>query len=86
MNRKASILILNYSGKELLEEYLPSVIEALEYDGNKHESVVVDNLSTDDSVEFVERNFHGVAVRRMDSNYWELSVGLRILQEYLPRR
>ncbi len=68
MDKKVSIYILNYNGKDLLAEYLPSVVEAVKYDGNGHEIVVVDNLSTDDSVEFVERNFPQVKVRKMETN------------------
>ncbi len=68
MDRRVSIFILNYNGRDLLEEYLPSVMEAVEYDSGGHEIVVVDNLSTDDSVEFVERNFPGVCVKRMEVN------------------
>src|SRR3954469_23185427 len=42
----ASVVIPNWNGRELLEKYLPSVIEALA--GNPaNEIVVVDNGSTD---------------------------------------
>ncbi len=68
MDTEVSIFVLNYNGEDLLEEYLPSVVEAVKYDGNGHEIVVVDNVSTDDSVEFVERNFPQVEVRKMETN------------------
>src|SRR5215471_5014445 len=46
----ASLIILNWNGKELLAEGLPSVIRAVARDGRPHEVLVVDNGSTDDSV------------------------------------
>lgn len=68
MNKTCSILVLNYNGKELLRKYLPSVVEAVEHDGNNHEIVVVDNASTDGSADFVEKQFPSVKVRRMGKN------------------
>ena len=47
--RAATILIVNWDGKHLLEECLPSVLEAVRYDDGSHEVVVVDNGSTDGS-------------------------------------
>ncbi|RLD26890.1 MAG: glycosyltransferase family 2 protein, partial [Bacteroidetes bacterium] len=47
---KTAIVILNWNGKKLLEQFLPSVVkhsrEAIVY--------VADNASTDDSVDFVK--------------------------------
>ena len=50
--QKASVVIPNWNGKDLLARYLPSVVEALA--GNpENEILVVDNGSTDGSAEFV---------------------------------
>src|SRR5215469_16003568 len=50
--RSASVVIPNWNGRDLLEKYLPSVIEALS--GNpENEIIVVDNGSTDGSADFV---------------------------------
>ena len=68
MTRRASILVLNYNGKDLLAKYLPSVAAAAEHDGDGHEVVVVDNASSDDSVAFVRRDFPQVRVRQMPNN------------------
>lgn len=46
---RCSLLILNYQGREILERNLPTVVEAARPGG--HEVVVVDNASTDGSVE-----------------------------------
>src|SRR5262245_27704448 len=69
LDLSASIIILNWDGKHLLQECLPAVIEAVRCDGRNHEIVVVDNGSTDGSVDFVHRNFPLVRVLALDRNY-----------------
>ena len=53
--KKVAVVILNWNGKDWLEKFLPSVI------GNTSselaEIIVVDNASTDNSIEFLE-NFY----------------------------
>lgn len=68
MSRRCSIMILNYNGRHLLEEHLASVLDAVEYDGGGHEIVVVDNASTDNSVDLVKREFPSVRVIKRPSN------------------
>lgn len=53
-SRKVSVIVLNYNGKRLLERFLPSV-RRLEYDG--YETIIMDNASTDGSIDFVRENF-----------------------------
>ena len=63
----ASVVIPNWNGKDLLEKYLPSVIEALA--GNPaNEIVVVDNGSTDGSAEYVTAAFPRVKVVALPAN------------------
>jgi GT2 family glycosyltransferase/glycosyltransferase involved in cell wall biosynthesis len=64
----ASIVILNWNGKDLLAQGLPSVLKAVEADGRPHEIIVVDNGSTDGSVEFVARKFGSVRVVALPHN------------------
>src|SRR6478672_1984524 len=52
----ASVVIPNWNGRDLLEKYLPSVIEALAGDP-ENEIVLVDNGSTDGSADFVRAQF-----------------------------
>jgi GT2 family glycosyltransferase len=63
----ASVVIPNWNGKDLLEKYLPSVIEALA--GNPdNEIVVVDNGSTDGSAEYLTAAFPWVKVVTLPGN------------------
>jgi len=63
----ASVVIPNWNGRELLEQYLPSVAAAL--DGNpENEVIVVDNGSSDGSAEFVRSAFPRVKLLSLDRN------------------
>jgi O-antigen biosynthesis protein len=60
-----TIQILNWDGKHLLEEFLPGVLEA----AGSHHVLVVDNGSTDGSVQFLQSRFPQVQVVCLDRNY-----------------
>ncbi len=66
--RPASIVILNWNGKDLLDRGLPSVIEAVKADGAPHEILVVDNGSTDGSVEHLREVFPQVRILPLEKN------------------
>jgi GT2 family glycosyltransferase len=53
---KIAVVILNWNGKNLLEEFLPSVL------ANSPQATiyVADNASSDDSVDFLQKKFPGV--------------------------
>src|SRR3954449_7902359 len=55
-NAAASVVIPNWNGRDLMEKYLPSVVEALA-DNPDNEIVVVDNGSMDGSADFLRANF-----------------------------
>ena len=61
---KIAVVILNWNGVKLLEEFLPSIVnyspEATIY--------VADNASTDDSIAFVKTNFPSVQIIQNKSN------------------
>ena len=59
----ASVVIPNWNGRDLLEKYLPSVIEAMSGHPD-NEVIVVDNASTDGSAEFLRERFPTVRVLR----------------------
>ncbi len=50
-----AVCILNWNGKSLLEQYLPSVIAHSQYPNTQ--LVMIDNASTDDSISFVQKNY-----------------------------
>src|SRR3972149_355686 len=62
-----SVLILNYNGRRHLETCLPSV-DAQVYPKDLLRIEVIDNGSTDGSVEFVRLRFPHVVVHRFDRN------------------
>lgn len=51
---KTAIVILNWNGKQLLEQFLPSVVN---FSSQEAEVYVADNASTDDSIEFIQQHF-----------------------------
>ncbi len=64
----ATIVVLNWNGKDLLAEGLPSVIGAVQQDGRPHEILVVDNGSSDGSFEYVRAQFPQVRVLLLPGN------------------
>lgn len=65
MSERLAIVILNWNGKSWLEKFLPSVIRFSE----KAKVYVIDNLSTDDSVSYIQANFPDVGIVINDQNY-----------------
>lgn len=65
--KKVSVVILNWNGEKLLSQFLPSVVEFTE--SEKAEIIVVDNCSTDDSVNYVLNYFPSVKVVQFSENY-----------------
>jgi hypothetical protein len=68
LSGQASIVILNWNGKDLLAQGIPSVLAAVQEDGLDHEILVVDNGSTDGSVEYLRRQFPQVRVIPLPEN------------------
>ncbi|KIC64363.1 glycosyltransferase family 2 protein [Chryseobacterium taiwanense] len=58
MRSKLAVVILNWNGKSWLEKFLPSVVNF----SNDADIFVIDNGSTDDSVEFLKLNFLSVNI------------------------
>lgn len=61
-------VVLNYNGRHLLQENLFSVVSAAQKVEGGCDVIVLDNLSTDGSVEFVKENYPGVIVEVAPSN------------------
>jgi len=56
------LLVLNYNGRRLLAECLPSVAEAARFSRHDCRVAVIDNASTDDSVSWLTETFPTVEV------------------------
>ena len=55
---KSSIIIPNYNGEDLLKENLSAVFVAKDLEANKIlEVIIVDNGSSDGSIDYIKRNF-----------------------------
>lgn len=66
MDNKKAIIILNFNGENHLETYLPSVIS---HHCNST-IIIIDNASTDDSINFIEKNYlDKVEIIKLDKNY-----------------
>ena len=63
---KVSIIIVNWDGRQYLGNCLASVFEQSYKD---FKVILVDNGSTDDSVEFVKKNYSNVEIITLDKNY-----------------
>src|SRR5437870_620403 len=60
-----AVVILNWNGRHFLKQFLPSVIS---HSKEAAEIILADNASTDDSVEFVSKEFPEVFIVKNDSN------------------
>jgi GT2 family glycosyltransferase len=61
---KIAVVILNWNGVQLLEEFLPSIVKY----SPETTIYLADNASTDDSISFVMANFPSVKIIKNDSN------------------
>lgn len=63
-----SVVIPTYNGKDLLRQNLPNVVEVLSGSGLMYEIIVVDDASTDDSIEFLNENYAEIRTFRNEIN------------------
>jgi GT2 family glycosyltransferase len=62
-----TVIVLNYNGRKHLQECLPSLLQ-LDYPGDQLELMLVDNASSDGSVEFIQSHYPQVRVVRSPEN------------------
>ncbi|WBX77661.1 glycosyltransferase family 2 protein [Tenacibaculum ovolyticum] len=62
---KTAIVILNWNGKKLLEQFLPSVIN---FSSQEAEIYVADNASSDDSINFIKQKYASVKIIQNSTN------------------
>ncbi|MBF0575891.1 glycosyltransferase family 2 protein [Dysgonomonas sp. GY617] len=65
--KKVSVVILNWNGKHLLEQFLPSVVKYT--DSNIADIIVADNASSDDSISFIQENYPTLSIIRLSENF-----------------
>ncbi|HUV14643.1 MAG TPA: glycosyltransferase [Acidobacteriota bacterium] len=63
-----SIIVLNWNGKPLLAESIPKILKAVESDRKPHQVLVVDNGSTDGSVEWLRSDYPQVDILPLEHN------------------
>ena len=63
-----SIVVLNYNGKAFLDACLSSVFQ-ISYPRFSYEVILVDNASTDGSLEYVRNNFPLIRILALNKNY-----------------
>lgn len=66
-HKKIAIVILNWNGKKLFDNFLPSVIKYSSTDDA--EIIVADNGSTDESVDYLKRVFPSVRIIDLKTNF-----------------
>jgi GT2 family glycosyltransferase len=62
---KTAIVILNWNGRKLLSEFLPSIVK---YSHSLADIYVADNASNDDSAVFIQENFPEVSIISNSNN------------------
>lgn len=63
--KRVAVVILNYNGVSMLENFLPSVVAF----SPEADIVVADNSSSDNSVEFLKNNYPDIRLIELDRNY-----------------
>lgn len=63
--KSIAVVILNWNGRQLLEEFLPSVVA----NSPEAQIYVADNASTDDSVAFVKDEFPNIQILQNTGNF-----------------
>ncbi len=64
--RSTAVVILNWNGRQHLEQFLPSVVK---HTPSGVRIVVADNGSDDDSLVFVEQHYPTIEIIRLEQNY-----------------
>ena len=82
MKSDIAVVILNWNGRDMLEKYLPSVVE---HTADQARIIVADNGSDDDSVPLLRERFPQVEVLQLDRNYGFAEGYNRSLQQISAR-
>lgn len=66
--KSISVILPNYNGKKLMEQYIPSILDALKFSRIDFEFIIIDDCSTDDSVGFIEQNYPNITLLKNEKN------------------
>lgn len=66
MDKRLALVILNWNGKKLLEQFLPSLLTHVP---DYAEVIIADNASSDDSISFLQANYPQLRIIQNDQNY-----------------
>jgi len=64
---KTAVVILNWNGKNFLEQFLPALTRFTNFPDT--EIIIADNFSTDDSIDFLHQNYPSLKIIKLDKNY-----------------
>ncbi|MBO5044481.1 MAG: glycosyltransferase family 2 protein [Alistipes sp.] len=64
--KRTAVVILNWNGRQHLEQFLPSVVA---HTPQQVRIIVADNGSTDDSVAFIAQHYPAIEIIRLGRNY-----------------
>jgi GT2 family glycosyltransferase len=64
-NKKIAVVILNWNGAKLLEQFLPSIIMY----SNEAVLYVADNASTDNSIDIIRSQFPSIKIIQNTGNF-----------------
>ena len=65
IDKKIAVVILNWNGSKLLEQFLPSISSY----SDEATIYVADNASTDDSIAFIKTNYPDIKIIQNDGNF-----------------
>ncbi len=65
--KSAAVVILNWNGKKLMEQFLPSLVTYTPE--SIADLVVADNASNDDSIEFLQKNYPQIQIITLEKNF-----------------
>ena len=63
-----SVVIPNYNGIQLFPVTLPTVEEALKNSGKPYEIIIVDDCSTDDSIQWLQQHYPSITILKNETN------------------
>lgn len=65
--KRVAVVILNWNGQKLLEQFLPSVVRYT--DSNVADIIVADNNSSDSSISFLQEHYPNISIVTLSENF-----------------